>query len=169
MVGNGRSIRIRRMVENGRSIWNGRTRRIGRVLRTAGRLLLGAVLLFAGVSHLTWSRSEFQAQVPSWVPLSADFVVVASGVVEILLGLALFALFRWRVPVGWIVAAFFVVVFPGNISQFVTHTDAFGLDSDTARGVRLIFQPLLVAWALWCTGAWEAWRNTAERAPDPSL
>lgn len=123
-------------------------------VRTIARLLLGVSLLFAGISHLTWSRSTFIAQVPTWMPLDADFVVVASGVVEIILGLALFALRSRRALVGWIVAAFFVAVFPGNISQYVTHTDAFGLDTDRARAIRLLFQPLLVLWALWSTGAW---------------
>ncbi len=100
---------------------------------------------------------------PTWVPLDPDFVVVASGVVEIVLGLALIALPRYRVPIGWIVAAFFVAVFPGNISQYVTGTDAFGLDTDRARLIRLFFQPVLIAWALWSTGAWAAWR--ASRRP----
>lgn len=128
--------------------------------QTIGRIALGALLLLAGVSHLTWSREAFLAQVPPWVPLDSDFVVVASGVVEIALGAALLVLTRLRVQLGWIVAAFFVVVFPGNISQFATRTDSFGLNSDLARGIRLAFQPLLVLWALWCTGAWRTWRTT---------
>ena len=125
---------------------------------TTARIILGAFLLMAGVGHLTTQREAFQAQVPTWLPLDPDFVVVASGVVEIALGVALIALPRHRVAIGWIVAAFFVAVFPGNISQFVTGTDAFGLDTDTARLIRLFFQPLLVVWALWSTGAWAAWR-----------
>ena len=96
---------------------------------------------------------------PPWLPLDADFVVISSGIVEIALGLSLLVLTRWRVWVGWVVAIFFVVVFPGNISQFATHANAFGLDSDLARGIRLLFQPLLVIWALWCTGAWKALRK----------
>ena len=128
------------------------------VRRTIGRLVLGAFLVFAGVSHLTFARTAFYAQVPPWLPLNADFVVIASGVVEIACGLALLFLSRWRVPMGWIIAALFVAVFPGNISQFVTHSAAFGLDSDLSRGIRLIFQPLLILWALWCSGAWAAWR-----------
>ena len=128
--------------------------------RTAARLALGAFLAFAGVSHLTTARAEFQAQVPAWVPLDPDTVVVASGVVEVALGAALIAVGgRHRALVGWVVAAFFVAIFPGNISQLVTRTDAFGLDSDAARAVRLLFQPLLVVWALWSTGAWRAWRE----------
>ena len=122
-------------------------------LRTAARILLGVVLAFAGVSHLAWARDDFQAQVPAWVPFSADFVVVSSGIVEIVLGLALLFLAKQRVLVGIVVAAFFVAVFPGNLSQYMTGTDAFGLDTDTKRFVRLFFQPVLVLWALWCTGA----------------
>ncbi|MEO7753027.1 MAG: hypothetical protein ABIS35_06400 [Terracoccus sp.] len=127
------------------------------------RWALGAFLLFAGTAHLTISRAEFRAQVPSWLPLDPDLVVVSSGVVELGLGLALVALARWRVQVGWVVALFFVAVFPGNIAQFTEGRDGFGLDSDAARGIRLLFQPLLVIWALWCTGAWRAWRHHAAR------
>ena len=127
--------------------------------RTIARLVLCAFLIFAGVSHLSFARTAFYAQVPPWLPLNTDFVVIASGVVEIVLGASLVLLTRWRVPVGWVVATFFVLVFPGNISQFVTHTNGFGLDSDLARGIRLLFQPLLVIWALWCTEAWAAFRK----------
>ncbi|MEJ6490547.1 hypothetical protein PQI23_12540 [Leucobacter sp. USCH14] len=128
-------------------------------LQHVARVLLGAALLFAGIAHLTFARREFQAQVPDWVPADKDFVVVASGVVEITLGGAVAVLGRFRVPIGWVVAAFFVAVFPGNISQFVTRTDAFGLESDAARGIRLVFQPLLVLWALWSCGAFQAMRR----------
>lgn len=127
--------------------------------RAVGRVLLGAFLTFAGTGHLTFGRAEFQAQVPGWVPLEADLVVVASGVVEVALGLALMLLPRWKVPLGWVTAAFFVAVFPGNIAQYVEGRDAFGLDSDAARLVRLFFQPVLIAWALWATGAWRDWRR----------
>lgn len=128
-------------------------------LQHAARILLGAGLLFAGIAHLTFARRTFQAQVPDWVPADKDFVVIASGIVEITLGGAAIVLGRLRVPVGWIIAAFFVAVFPGNISQFVTRSDAFGLDSDAARGIRLVFQPLLVLWALWSCGAFQAIRR----------
>lgn len=122
------------------------------------RILLGAGLFFAGVAHLTWARSEFLAQVPDWVPLSADPVVVLSGVVELALGGSLALLPRYRVALGWAAAAFFVAIFPGNISQFVDGDAAFGLDTDLARAARLVFQPVLIALALWSTGAWAAWR-----------
>ncbi len=132
------------------------------LLRAAGRVLLGAALIFAGVGHLTTSRTEFQAQVPTWLPLDADFVVLASGVVEMCLGLWL-SLGVKRELAGWLTAAFFVAIFPGNISQWLTQTDAFGLNTDSARLTRLFFQPLLVLWALWATGAWRAWRSRQNR------
>lgn len=127
--------------------------------RDVARIVLGAFLAFAGTSHLLWARRSFLAQVPGWVPVDADLVVVLSGVVEIALGLALIAATRYRHQVGWVTAAFFVAIFPGNVSQFVDGDAAFGLDSDLARGIRLLFQPVLVAWALWSTGAWSAWRD----------
>lgn len=121
------------------------------IVRKGFQVLLGAALIYAGITHLTTNRTEFQAQVPTWVPLSADFVVLASGVVEIALGIALASL-QYRRQVGWITAAFFVAIFPGNISQYVNGIDAFGLDTDQARLTRLFFQPLLVLWALWACG-----------------
>jgi len=124
-------------------------------VRIVAQVLLGAALIYTGILHLTTSRLEFQAQVPNWIPLSADFVVLASGVVEITLGLLLSSLQR-RAAVGIATALFFIAIFPGNISQYMNKVDAFGLDSDRARLIRLFFQPLLVLWALWCTDAWRA-------------
>ncbi len=129
------------------------------IVRKGFQFLLGLALGYAGIGHLTTNRQEFQAQVPNLLKDYADFVVVASGVVEIALGVALVGLWKYRVQVGWIVAAFFVAVFPGNISQYLNGVDAFGLDSDTSRLVRLFFQPVLVMWALWSTGAWRARRR----------
>ena len=128
------------------------------LLQRSAQLLLGAALTYAGITHLTTSRTEFQAQVPTILASQADFVVIASGVVEILLGLSLIFLFKYRTRIGWIVALFFIAIFPGNISQYLNGTDAFGLDTDQARATRLLFQPLLVIWALWSTGAWKSYR-----------
>ena len=126
-----------------------------RALAAAGQVALGGGLVFAGVGHLTFLRDEFQAQVPSWFPADADTVVVASGVVEVALGAALVG--TWKQParaaVGLTAAAFFVAVFPGNVAQLTGHVDAFGLDSDAKRAVRLLFQPALVALALASTDA----------------
>ena len=126
------------------------------MIRHIARTLLGAALTYAGITHLTTSRQEFQAQVPTILQSQADFVVIASGVVEILLGLSLILLIKYRTHIGWVTAAFFIAIFPGNISQYINGTDAFGLDTDQARAIRLLFQPLLVIWALWSTGAWKS-------------
>jgi uncharacterized membrane protein len=125
-----------------------------KAVRSAARYLLGAALIYAGVGHFTFSRVAFQAQVPPWVPLDPDFVVLASGAVEIALGLGLIFVSRYRKQIGWLTAAFFLAIFPGNISQYLTQTDAFGLNTDEARAIRLLFQPLLIVWALWATEAW---------------
>lgn len=122
-------------------------------LKIGLQILLGFALTSAGISHLTTARAEFQAQVPTWLPLDPDFVVIASGVVEIGLGLSLLVLWRYRGLVGLAAALFFVAIFPGNISQWINGIDAFGLDSDQARFIRLFFQPVLVAWALFATDA----------------
>jgi uncharacterized membrane protein len=133
------------------------------------QMVLGFALAYAGIGHLTTSREEFQAQVPSVFAEYADFVVLASGVVEIALGLGLIALWKYRVQIGWLVGLFFVAVLWGNISQYVNGVDAFGLDTDTKRLVRLFFQPVLVAWALLSTGAWGSWRKKAAVPVDNDL
>ena len=118
------------------------------------RIVLGLLMITAGIGHLTFLRVPFQAQVPNWVPLDKDLVVVLSGIVEITLGAAMVFLSGKKAMVGLVLAAFYIAVFPGNISQYITHTSAFGLDTDTKRFIRLFFQPVLIAWALWSTGAW---------------
>lgn len=130
-----------------------------KILRLIARLVLGGALIYAGIGHLTFSRAEFQAQVPVWLPFDPDFVVLASGVVEIMLGIGIAsagALVPWA---GLAAAAFFIAIFPGNINQYVEGISAFGLDTDQARLNRLFFQPLLVVWALWSTGAIGYFKN----------
>jgi uncharacterized membrane protein len=126
-----------------------------RAVSATGQIVLGALLLFTGIAHLTFARVEFRAQVPSWVPIDENVVVIASGVVELCLAVALLA--TWRQPArgiaGAVTAAFFVAILPGNIAQFTEHRDGFGLDTDAARAIRLLFQPLLVIWALVVTSA----------------
>ena len=127
------------------------------------QVVLGFALAYAGLGHLTTSRQEFQAQVPSLFKDYADFVVIASGIVEILLGLGLVFFWKYRVLIGRLVALFFVAIFWGNISQYINGIDAFGLNSDRARFIRLLFQPLLVLWAIGSTGAWKDWRTRKDK------
>jgi len=134
-----------------------------KVVARLPQMVLGFALAYAGIGHLTTSRQAFQAQVPTLFKDYADFVVLASGVVEIALGVGLVALWKYRVQMGLLAAAFFVAIFWGNISQYINQVDAFGLDTDTKRFVRLLFQPVLVAWALISTGAWGSLRSKMGR------
>jgi uncharacterized membrane protein len=129
------------------------------------RILLALFMVYAGFSHLTFNRIDFQAQVPDWVPVSKDLVVIVSGVVEIVFGLILLLWKKQRATVGWALALFFVLVFPGNVAQYLDGKDAFGaLESDSARLIRLFFQPVLIAWALWSAGSWKTWRASKNEA-----
>ncbi|RYU80142.1 DoxX family protein [Hymenobacter persicinus] len=128
-------------------------------LQNVARIGLATFMVVAGTGHLTFARREFQAQVPDFVPLDKDTVVLQSGVVEIGLGLALLLAKRRRAQMGLGLAAFYAAVFPGNVHQYTHHLSAFGLDTDTKRLGRLFFQPVLMGWALWSTGALKALRQ----------
>lgn len=127
-------------------------------LQKVFRILLAVFMIYAGFSHLTFNRIEFQSQVPDWVPFSKDLVVILSGIVEMILGLTLLFWKKQRVNIGWLLALFFVLIFPGNVAQYLEGKDGFILNTDRARLIRLFFQPVLIAWALWSSGAWKAWR-----------
>jgi uncharacterized membrane protein len=137
--------------------------------RTVARAALGAMLLFTGISHLTFARRAFVAQVPRSLPLPDDVVVVLSGIAELAIGASLVGLPARRVPVGLGTAAFFVAIFPGNVAQYLNGVSAFGLDTDAKRFARLFFQPVLVAWALASTGAgaWLADQQLVSAADTP--
>jgi uncharacterized membrane protein len=122
-------------------------------LQNIARIILGLFMVLAAAGHLSFQRSEFQAQVPNWIPLSKDLVVILSGVVEIALGLAMIFWTSEKIWVGIALATFYVLIFPGNIAQYTGHINAFGLNTDRARLIRLFFQPVLILLALWSTGA----------------
>nr|WP_294922542.1 hypothetical protein [uncultured Flavobacterium sp.] len=117
------------------------------------RILLGIFMIAAAMGHFTFQRTDFQAQVPNWVPMDKDLVVILSGIVELVIGLVLIFLTRYKIQIGIGLAIFFVLVFPGNIAQYLNGTDALGMNTDQARLIRLFFQPVLILWALWSTGA----------------
>ena len=132
-------------------------------LQNVFRVILGIAMLFIGIGHFTFSRIQFQAQVPTWLTSEEniiDFVILASGIVEIILG----ALMIWggkpKVKTGIALAIFYILIFPGNINQYVYGIDAFNLNTDTKRLVRLFFQPLLLLWAVWSTGGLRLKKNT---------
>ena len=117
------------------------------------RIVLGLFMISAAIGHFTIQREAFQAQVPNWVPMSKDSVVLLSGIVEISLGFGMIFWTKQKVRIGFALALFYVLIFPGNIAQYLNRTDAFGLDTDEARLTRLFFQPILILAALWSTGA----------------
>lgn len=130
-----------------------------KTIQNIARVVLGLFMVTAAIGHMTFQRLEFQAQVPQWVPLDTDLVVILSGVAEALLGLGMIVGGKWKVRTGLALALFYVLIFPGNIAQYLNGIDAFGLDSDQARLIRLFFQPVLILWALWSTGAIAWWRS----------
>ena len=117
------------------------------------RILLGSFMVLASIGHFTFSRMEFQAQVPNWIPLSKNLVVILSGIIELGFGLAMIFWKKERISVGIALAIFYLLIFPGNIGQYINRVNAFGLNTDRARLIRLFFQPVLIWWALWSTGA----------------
>ncbi len=126
------------------------------------RILLGAFMLYAGIGHLTFLRAEFQAQVPTWITTDSgfmDFIVLASGIVEITLGILMILGGKLKAKTGIALAIFFILVFPGNINQYVHEINAFGLDTDNQRLLRLFFQPVLIIWALWSSGGMKYLRH----------
>jgi uncharacterized membrane protein len=122
-------------------------------IQNIARITLGLIMIFAAIGHFTFLRQEFQAQVPEWVPIGDDAVVIISGIFELALGIGMVFWSKQKVWVGLALAIFYILIFPGNIAQYLNQTDAFGLDTDRARFIRLFFQPVLIFWALWSTGA----------------
>jgi len=122
-------------------------------VQNIARIVLGLMMAWAAIGHFAFHRQEFQAQVPDWIPIGKDAVVIISGIFELALGLGMIFWSRQKVIIGLSLAIFYILIFPGNIAQYVNRTDAFGLDTDQARLIRLFFQPVLVLWALWSSGA----------------
>ena len=125
------------------------------VVKTVLRIILGAFMLYAGIGHLSFLKEEFYAQVPQWITSDRglmDVIVIVSGIVEITLGLLMIIGRKFKLKTGLLLALFFILIFPGNINQYVNSISAFGLDTDQKRLIRLFFQPVLILWALWTTG-----------------
>ena len=120
------------------------------------RVLLGLIMLYIGIAHLSFRRIEFQAQVPTWLTTDKDLmdlVVLISGYVEIAFGILMIVGGKLKVKTGIVLGIFYILIFPGNINQYINEIDSLRLDSENKRLIRLFFHPLLVLWALWSTGA----------------
>ncbi|MDB4050763.1 hypothetical protein N9454_05765 [Flavobacteriaceae bacterium] len=120
------------------------------------RILLGLIMLYIGIAHLSFRRIEFQAQVPTWLTTDKglmDLVVLISGYVEIAFGILMILGGKFKLKTGIALGIFYILIFPGNINQYINEIDSLRLDSDNKRLIRLFFQPLLVLWAFWSSGA----------------
>jgi uncharacterized membrane protein len=119
------------------------------MMRVLGRWVLAGFLAFAGVAHFV-TTDTFLLLIPPWMPAGTAIVWI-TGALEVGFAIALVVgrAGTQRHRVGWGLAAFLVVVFAGNVYQAVAGVDVFGLDTDAERWGRLVFQPVLIAWALW--------------------
>ena len=126
------------------------------IIQNIFRILLGSIMLYIGIAHLSFKRIEFQAQVPTWLTTNEgmmDLVVLISGYIEIAFGILMILGGKLKIKTGIALGIFYVLIFPGNINQYINEIDSLRLDSDNKRLIRLFFQPLLVLWAFWSTGA----------------
>jgi uncharacterized membrane protein len=143
-----------------------------RSARRAARLGMAVAMVFAGAAHW-FMPTPFVQHLPSWVP-AAETLILLTGGIEVALGAALLARQPWRRFAGLALAAYLVAVFPSNVYVAVAAVDVEGQPGGWYPWVRLPFQVLFVAWALWSTG----WRlrqlrsvrtilDTTERSAPP--
>ena len=114
------------------------------------RWLLAAIYLAAGIGHL-WSPDKFLLIVPEWVPMPRA-VILVTGACEIAAALCLLTT-RWRRLAGIMLALYAVCVFPANIKHAIEGIPVPPIpDTWWYHAPRLAFQPVLVWWALFCSG-----------------
>ncbi len=83
------------------------------------RILLGLIMLYIGIAHLSFRRIEFQAQVPTWLTTDdglMDLVVLISGYIEIAFGILMVVGDKLKVKTGIALGIFYILIFPGNIN-----------------------------------------------------
>jgi len=117
--------------------------------RSAGRVGLAVGMAFAGIAHLAMP-TPFLQHLPPWTP-AAEAIIFVTGSIEIGLGAALLWRQPWRQRAGLALAAYLVAVFPGNVYVAVAEVDVDGQPGGWYPWLRLPFQALFIAWALWST------------------
>jgi uncharacterized membrane protein len=116
--------------------------------RLAMRWAMAVFYSTAGIVHLA-APERFLPIVPDFVPMP-HAVVLATGLCEIAGSVALLTS-RLRRLAGIMLAIYAVCVFPANIKHAVEGIHVPPLsDSWWYHGPRLIMQPVLVWWALFC-------------------
>jgi uncharacterized membrane protein len=119
-------------------------------MRSIMRWLMAGLYVAAGVVHLR-SPDAFLPIVPAFVPDPRD-VILVTGICELAGGVALVTR-RLRWLAGVMLAAYAVCVFPANIKHAVDGVEVAGIPASWwYHGPRLALQPVLVWWALFCSG-----------------
>jgi uncharacterized membrane protein len=136
--------------------------------RTVMRWLMIAFYAAAGVGHLTWPDA-FLPIMPEMVPFPRE-VILVTGLCE-LAGAAALAVPRPRHLAGIMLALYALCVWPANIRHALGHIVIPHIpDSWWYHGLRLAFQPVLIWWALFCSGVidWplpQIWRRPSSGNP----
>jgi uncharacterized membrane protein len=119
-------------------------------LRTPMRWLMAAFYFVAGVGHLVAS-DKFALIAPDWVPWPRE-VVLVTGLCELAGAVALMTR-RLRKLAGIMLALYAVCVFPANLKHAFSDVQIPGMPTTWLyHAPRLAFQPVLVWWALYCSG-----------------
>jgi uncharacterized membrane protein len=117
--------------------------------RLAALAGMALAMAFAGISHLLLP-TPFVQHLPTWVPMREELIFI-TGLLEIALGVALLLRQPLRRLAGLALAGYLVAVFPSNIYVAVAGVEVDGQPDGAYPWLRLPFQLLFIAWALWST------------------
>ncbi len=117
--------------------------------RQAARYGMAGAMAVAGITHWV-NPTPFIQHLPPWVPMREE-LVLATGGIEVALGVALLLPQPWRRYAGLALAAYLVAVFPANLYVAVAGVDVDGQPGGAYPWLRLPLQALFIAWALWST------------------
>lgn len=142
-----------------------RTSRFAERSRAIMRWILAALFVAAGIAHLT-APEVLLTITPDWVPLAPQ-VIFVTGLCELAGAVALVTR-PMRKAAGVALALYTLCVWPANIKQALDHIVIPHIpDSWWYHGPRLAFQPVLVWWALFCSGVVDwPWRQSSTVNPD---
>jgi len=119
-------------------------------VRAVMRWILAAFYSAAGIAHLVVPE-KLLAITPSWVPFAAQ-VIFVTGLCELAGSVALVTKpLRWWAGVA--MAAYALCVWPANLKHAVDGIELpYVTNSWFYHGPRLVFQPVIIWWALYCSG-----------------
>lgn len=125
------------------------------------RWVLAVFYAAAGVAHLA-APDQLLAITPSWVPFAPQ-VIFVTGLCE-LAGAAALVTRPLRRAAGCALAAYAICVWPANFKHAIEGIDLPYISSSWYYHVpRLLFQPVLVWWALFCAEIIDWPRRTGKR------